>query len=234
MIFFKKTIIKSGILVDMCDCHSHILPNVDDGVRSVEEAIAILDSYQALGVRRVVFTPHIMEDYPQNTAQFLRLKFDEFKRLYTGEVELALGAEYMLDAKFEKHLNSGDLLTIVNNYLLIETSYVNSPINFIAQLKAIQSKGYFVVLAHPERYTYMKDDDYKQLKNIGILFQLNLLSIVGVYGKLVEQKAKILLHSGCYDLLGTDIHNLKFHLNIFHHHKLSRKDISVILRLKNI
>lgn len=233
MIFFKKKIIDSGILADMCDYHSHILPGIDDGVKSVEKAIAVLDSYQALGVKRVVFTPHIMEDYPQNCAQFLRSQFEEFKRLYVGKVELSLGAEYMLDASFEKHLNSGDLLPIVDNYLLVETSYINSPINFIAQLKAIQSKGYFVVLAHPERYRYMKKDDYKQLKNIGVLFQLNLLSMVGAYGKAAEQKAKALLHSGCYDLLGTDIHNLEFHLNVFHSRKLSKKDINGILRLKN-
>ena len=229
----KEIIIKSEILTDFTDYHSHILPNVDDGIKSVEKALAVLDSYQVLGVKRVVFTPHIMADYPQNSAQFLRSKFEEFKRLYTGEIELSLGAEYMLDAKFEKHLNSGDLLPIVDNYLLVETSYINSPINFMDQLRAIQSKGYFVVLAHPERYNYMQNDDYKQLKNIGVLFQLNLLSIVGVYGKGAEQRAKKLLHSGCYDFVGTDIHNLEFHLNVFHRRKLSKKDINGILHLKN-
>ena len=230
---YKKSIAQSEILDNFTDYHSHILPNVDDGVKSVEEALAVLDSYQKLGVKRVVFTPHIMEDYPQNSAQFLRSKFEEFKRLYTGEIELSLGAEYMLDTKFEKHLDSGDLLTIVDNYILVETSYMSPPINFIELLKTIQSEGYFVVLAHPERYRYMQNDDYKQLKNIGVLFQLNLLSIVGAYGKGAEQKAKRLLHSGCYDFVGTDIHNLEFQLNVFNRRKLSKKDINGILHLKN-
>ena len=228
----KKIIAKSEILNNFTDYHSHILPGVDDGVKSVEEALAVLDSYQKLGVKRVVFTPHIMDDFPKNTAQFLRSQFEEFQRLYTGDIEISLGAEYMLDTKFEKHLNSGDLLPIVDNYLLVETSYINSPINLMDQLGAIQSKGYFVVLAHPERYRYMKNDDYEQLKSIGVLFQLNLLSIVGAYGKGAEQKAKKLLHSGCYDFVGTDIHNLEFHLKVFNDRKLSKKDINAILHLK--
>ena len=228
----KIKITKSEILENFTDYHSHILPGIDDGVRTVQEAITILDSYQALGVKKIVFTPHIMEDYLDNNASFLRAKFDEFKQIYTGGIELSLGAEYMLDSEFEKHLNSNDLLQIMDNHILVETSYMNAPINFISQLKAIQSKGYFIVLAHPERYGYMQYDDYFELKNMGVLFQLNLLSMVGSYGKVAEQKAKKLLHLDCYNLIGTDIHCLEPHLGIFNKHKLSKKDIDKILLLK--
>lgn len=230
----QQSIIKSEILSNFTDYHSHILPNIDDGIKSIEKAISVLDSYQALGVKQVVFTPHIMEDYPLNNAVSIRSKFEEFKKSYHGKIKLSLGAEYMLDSQFEKHLKSSDLLPIIDNYLLIETSCTDSPIHFIERLNEIQTKGYFVVLAHPERYTYMQDDDYKHLKRIGILFQLNLLSMVGTYGKKAKQKAKMLLHSDCYSFIGTDIHNLEFHLNEFQNRKLRRKDIDHILCLKNI
>lgn len=98
MWFFKSSvpIADSGILHGMTDCHSHLLPGVDDGVKTEEETWRILDEMERQGVRKVWLTPHIMEDMPNETAA-LQQKFLRLKQKYQGKVELALAAEYMLD-----------------------------------------------------------------------------------------------------------------------------------------
>lgn len=209
------------------DHHSHILPGVDDGVQSVEEALKILHWYEELGVKRVTFTPHIMEDYPNN-AQSLRLVFAKFQEQYHGSIELNLAAEYMLDSKFNNHLDSDDLLIMGDNYLLVESSYVSAPIYFFETLSRIASKGYFVVLAHPERYLFLQDVDYERLKDMRILFQLNLMSIYGGYGESVMKRTKRLLDSGYYDIVGSDIHRLSFHQRILNSSKLSSRYSKII------
>jgi tyrosine-protein phosphatase YwqE len=73
------------------------------------------------------------------------------------------------------------------------------------------SNGYRPVLAHPERYAYMNDEDYKQLKDMGVLFQLNFVSLTGLYGSSVRKRAEHLLKVSCYDLMGSDIHSFVTH-----------------------
>ncbi len=206
----KYSLESSGIFRGFTDNHSHILPGVDDGIPDMEQALAVLAFYETLGVAKVVLTPHIMEECHLNGAVFLKERFREFTECYTGKIELSLGAEYMLDADFEKHLDSGNLLTVHGNNLLVETSCISKPVGFHDILEKIRSKGYFPLLAHPERYMYMAMDDYKYLKDTGVRFQLNLLSLAGSYGKNIREKSKKLLKAGYYDLAGTDIHNLRF------------------------
>lgn len=91
----------------------------------------------------------------------------------------------------------------------METSYFNPPMELNNILLRIKSKGYIPVLAHPERYVYMDKNDYRQLKEMNVMFQLNLPSIVGMYGLNVKKKAEDLLKSGLYDLTGNDTHHLK-------------------------
>ncbi len=102
IMFFKreKSLVDSGIFEGFTDYHSHILPGVDDGVESSREAVKILNWYESLGIKRVIFTPHILEDYTENDATYLRGVFEKFKAQYSGGVELALGAEYMIDSQF--------------------------------------------------------------------------------------------------------------------------------------
>lgn len=229
----KKTLAQTEILSGLFDIHTHILPGVDDGVGSIEEALDVLDAYQAMGVKKVIFTPHVMDDYPQNDTASLRARFDEFKRSYNGGVDISLGAEYMLDNRFEKLLESDDLLPVKDNYLLLESALASFPVNFMERLEAIQKKGYFVILAHPERYFYMRKEDYKQLKEAGVLFQMNLYSITGSYGEEAERKAEWLLNSGFYNFIGTDIHSFNSHKYHIAHAKLREKDAELLRRLKD-
>lgn len=205
----KQTLAESGVFQGMTDYHSHLLPGVDDGVQAPEESLEILWLYEELGVREVWFTPHIMEDIPNTTAG-LRTRFEQFQKRYTGNIHLHLAAEYMLDNLFKERLAHRDLLPLgaEGNHLLVETSYFNPPVDLYSMLEKIRTAGYYPVLAHPERYVYMGEADYRRLKELGIKFQLNLPSLVGGYGKHVTAKVCRLLSEGYLDVWGTDTHRL--------------------------
>lgn len=189
------------------DCHCHILPGVDDGVETMEEALAILALYEQTGIREVWLTPHIMEDVPNTTAA-LRQRFGDLSEAYKGPIALHLSAENMLDSVFAERLEHDDVLPWGprGDRLLVETSYVHAPVHFHDLLQRIMAKGFFPMLAHPERYVYMSPDDYRALKDRGVEFQLNIFSLFGFYGQLARKKAEHLLAAGYYDYAATDLH----------------------------
>ena len=209
MLFFsnKKKLIDTGILNGATDWHSHILPGVDDGIPTMDDALAVLARYEQLGIKEVWLTPHIMEDIPNTTSE-LRSRFAELTAAYSGTVKLNLAAENMIDNLFEERLESGDLLPIGQDgtHLLVETSYFQPPIDLYGTLKKIKEKGYTPILAHPERYGYMDDKDYNYLYALKIKLQLNIVSLAGGYGKAAQEKATMLLTNGMYTLFGSDLH----------------------------
>ena len=200
---------KSGLLDKKSDVHSHILYGVDDGVQQLEESLQILRELENLGIENLWCTPHIMEDIP-NQTNFLQERFLQLKQAYKGKIQLHLAAEYMIDNIFNERLSNKDLLPHgeLKNHLLVETSYFNPPLNLEETLQEIYSIGYYPLLAHPERYAYMEDNDYIRLKSNGIKFQLNLLSLKGMYGKTAQKKAEWLLSKNYYDQVGSDIHSI--------------------------
>lgn len=208
---FKKKIslADSGIFKGFTDWHSHILPGVDDGVRTMDETLEILALYEILGVKTVWLTPHVMEDVP-NTTEHLKERFAELQATYKGSVRLHLAAEYMLDNLFQERLDNADLLPLgeKGDRLLVETSCYNPPMNLCETLERIRSKGFHPVLAHPERYIYMSGGDYGKLKREGVRFQINLPSLAGFYGKEARRKAERLLAEDHAGLYGTDSHSL--------------------------
>jgi protein-tyrosine phosphatase len=211
----KQTLEESGFFRGFTDWHCHILPGVDDGVQSMEESLQILAEYERLGVKEVWLTPHIMEDIP-NTTEKLRGRFAELKAAYQGSVMINLASENMLDNLFEERLEKDDLLPIGKDgkHLLVETSYFNPPMGLSNILLRIKAKGYYPMLAHPERYLYMNENDYQRLSSMGIEFQLNLFSLFGLYGKEVQKRAKTLQKQGKYDYTGTDLHRMVTLLNV--------------------
>ena len=202
-----QTLLDSGFFKGFTDWHSHILPGVDDGVQTMDEALQILKRYEELGIKEVWLTPHIMEDIPNTTAH-LKERFNELQTAYQGHVTLHLASENMLDNLFEERLEKNDLLPIGEHkdHLLVETSYFNPPMGLYDILQHIQAKGYYPILAHPERYTYMGKEDYRKLKTMGIKFQLNIPSLAGIYGKEARKKSEWLTEQNMYDLHGTDLH----------------------------
>lgn len=189
----------------MTDSHSHILPGVDDGVQEMEHSLDILRTYESMGIGSVWFTPHIMEDVPNTTAD-LKERFERFKGEYDGPIELHLAAEYMMDYNFSRRLADRDLLEHGEGRVLVETSYLEPPMGLDNILFDIQAAGYTPILAHPERYLYMDMKKYPELKKLGILFQLNWGSLGGLYGHRVRERAAHLLKEGMYDMSGSDIH----------------------------
>lgn len=217
MWFFKKRVSlkDSGIFDGFTDWHSHILPGVDDGVQTMDESLEILHLYEELGVKTVWLTPHIMEDIP-NTTAYLRERFAELQAAYDGRIELHLAAENMLDNLFEERLENNDLLPLgkSGDSLLVETSYYNSPMGLNDILLRIKRKGFFPVLAHPERYNYMDQNKYRELIELGVKFQANIPSLVSAYGSVPYKKLEWLLQENLIDIWGTDTHHFNAFSNI--------------------
>lgn len=197
----------TDMFVGFTDWHSHILPGVDDGMRTMAESLDTLREFERRGIRRVWLTPHIMEDCP-NTTSRLRERFADLSEQYTGGIELRLASENMLDSLFEERLESNDFLPIGNegSHLLVETSYVNPPFGMEEMIEVAYSKGYTVILAHPERYRYMEEPDYIRWKERGLLFQCNFVSLTGGYGETARKKMEWLLKNNMVNLIGSDLH----------------------------
>lgn len=116
----KTKLADIGFFRDFVDSHSHILPGVDDGIRTIEESLAVLAYFDSLGVKKVRLTPHVMNgvEHWEDVLQ----AFDTLRKRYTGETVLELGAEYMLDSGFRERLGKG-LQPLCGDCVLVETSY---------------------------------------------------------------------------------------------------------------
>ncbi len=234
MFFLKnKKLIDKGFFRGFTDVHSHILPCVDDGSKSLEESLEILDRYEHMGIERVIFTPHIMEEYPNNSSQSLRATFEQFKTSYNGNVKLSLAAEYMLDAKFNQHLASGDMLTLWDNNLLVECSYISPPVGLWDMIYNMSASGYQAVLAHPERYKFLDDEDFRILSSMGVKYQVNLLSLTGYYGGMAKDKAQKIIDNGECFAIGTDIHKISTIAKWIEPMRLPKKSINTLLDIKS-
>lgn len=204
----KKSIIDCGILEGCADNHSHILYGVDDGVKTEEDSIKILRFLEEAGVYAVWLTPHIMEDVP-NTTEGLKARFADFCMEYDGPIKLHLAAEYMMDALYLDRLHKKDLLLHGGDRVLIETSTTTPPVDLWNIVEETKNCGYTPLLAHPERYGYLTPKDYDRLHDMGVLFQLNISSLAGVYGDVAQQRAKSLLAKEYYCMWGSDCHRYR-------------------------
>lgn len=204
----RSNLHESGLLQGFTDNHSHLLYGVDDGVRTKEEALAILTFMENEGVKTVWCTPHVMEDVPNRTED-LRAKFEQLKSEWDGSIELKLASENMLDNLFKERLEKKDFLFHGDGKLLVETSTWAPPIDLWDMIDSIIVAGYKPIIAHPERYRYMEMSDYKRLVDMGAELQLNLPSIVGVYGEDVLRKAEAILENGWYSIAGSDCHRFR-------------------------
>ena len=215
----------SGLLEGFRECHCHLLPGVDDGVKELHETLKILELWQSLGVKEVWLTPHIMEDIPNKTKE-LKEKCEEVKTVAPKGMDLHLSAENMMDNLFLQRLEQQELLPIGQDrrHLLVETSYYNPPMDMHRFIERIKESGYIPVLAHPERYQYMDMNHYKMWKEKGVLLQLNVPSLVGAYGPEVQYKAEKLLDKGMYDYCGTDTHSMRF-VEYFLNGKISKNTV---------
>jgi tyrosine-protein phosphatase YwqE len=196
--------------------HSHLIFGVDDGCETIEQSLEILEGFAKLGMRKVITTPHIMSDYYKNSKENLFPIRDEIRsRLKEKNIALEFdcAAEYLIDDGFEKKIEKGDLLTFGPNgkHILVELPFMDEPRNLTSALFELQIAGYTPVLAHPERYLYYNADRnrFHDLKDQGILLQMNMLSCLGYYSKPVQEAATYLVNNKLVDLVGSDTHNIK-------------------------
>ncbi|MBS1659731.1 MAG: hypothetical protein JST68_01635 [Bacteroidetes bacterium] len=202
-----------------CDMHSHLIPGIDDGSKDMETSISLIRGLMDLGYKKIITTPHVNADIYPNTPEIIRGGLNavrqELERLRL-DVEIHAAAEYLMDDRFYENLTSGQpLLTLKDNMILVELSFVVPNLNLKELIFEMQVKGYQPVLAHPERYLYFGANKtwYDELRAAGCLFQLNLLSLRGHYGPDSHQLANWLIKKKYVDLLGTDMHHLK-HLEL--------------------
>ncbi|MGK7391858.1 MAG: tyrosine-protein phosphatase [Candidatus Cyclobacteriaceae bacterium M2_1C_046] len=201
------------------DIHSHLLPGIDDGVKDINEALEVIKKLVDFGYKKLITTPHINNEFFPNTPEIITEKYNEVKnaiREAAIDVEFEAAAEYFLDETLMEKIEKDEpLLTFGNNHLLFECSFLNEPLYLKEFLFNAQSKGYKLVLAHPERYAFVQNnpDILDDLKNRSVLLQVNMMSLTGHYNKQAKKIADRLIKKGHVDLIGSDCHN-PLHVNI--------------------
>ncbi|MCU0356509.1 MAG: capsular biosynthesis protein [Cyclobacteriaceae bacterium] len=221
----KKTPIDTGtpVLIDM---HSHLLPGLDDGVQSFEDAAAIIRIFQELGYTKLITTPHVMSDIYRNNTKGILERLHELK-LFLKEQQIDMtveaAAEYYLDEQLIRLLEKDEqLLTFGDRYLLFETNFLTEPYQLKEFIFLLGVKGYRPVFAHPERYLYLQRDLTKaeDLIHRDVLFQLNASSFTGYYSKAAQVTAQQLVSKGWVHFIGSDCHAIN-HLDLL---KQARKN----------
>ncbi len=218
-LFKKKPFLQDLIPDGHTDIHSHLLPGIDDGAAVLDDTVTLISGLKKIGMTQLITTPHVMKNVWENTKTGIEEKLSETNALLKQQnidVPMRAAAEYLLDGNFAELFKSEPLLTLKDNHVLVEMSYINPPIQLYELLFELQIAGYVPVLAHPERYAFYHGNlsEFKKLKNAGCLLQLNLLSTVGYYGLGTYKTADRLLRHGMIDFVGSDVHHEK-HLNSF-------------------
>lgn len=229
MIFFnkKKTRLRELIPSNFVDIHSHLIPGIDDGAKTIDDSIKLIVALEKIGFKKFITTPHIIENLWNNTPEiiFSGEKIVQAKLIENSiPVSIKASAEYMMDSYFSDLIATKNIIPLKDFYVLVEMSYLNPPLQLFDIIFDIQNAGYKPVLAHPERYIFYHNNlaIYSKLKNSGCLFQLNLLSITGYYGEGVTKIAQKLLSLGLIDFVGSDVHHLN-HVQSFEN-KIILKD----------
>ena len=201
------------------DIHSHILPGIDDGASTISHTTKLLEGLNKIGFSKCIATPHTLPEIWENTSNGIKETFQATKEQLQEPHQTMLqhaASEYMINEAFLERLQTEPLLTIKDNIVLIEMSYMNPPLALKEIIFEIQLKGYQPLLAHPERYLFYHQNTkmYRTLKELDVKFQLNLLSSVGYYGSSVATAADFLLKENYIDFVGTDVHHMK-HIGAF-------------------
>ena len=228
-LFKSKPELKDLIPDQHIDIHSHLLPGIDDGAKTFEDTLVLIKALQGFGFSQFITTPHIIEHIWDNThEQIVSNKEKTVLALEKNDITVPFkaAAEYLMDDHFVHLFESGKLLTLKDNYVLVEMSYINAPIQLYTILFELQVAGYIPVLAHPERYLFYHNSfsEYTKLKKAGCLFQLNLLSIVGYYGAGITKIAEQILRKGMYTYVGSDVHHIN-HIAAFNQ-RVQIKDLT--------
>lgn len=217
------------------DLHSHLIPGIDDGSKSMDESIAMLRKFSELGYQKVVTTPHVMSDFYKNTPEIILGGLEKVRAAIKEEgipIEIEAAAEYYLDHHLEELIAKKELLTFGDNHVLFELSFVDEPPRIKDVIFGLVTEGYKPILAHVERYPFFINewDRIEDFKNRGCLLQLNINSLSGQYGPQVKKMAETIIDKDMIDVIGSDCHHLG-HLQMMdslrtnaHVHKIVMKE----------
>ena len=194
------------------DIHSHLIHGVDDGSKDIETSIQLIKKMKSWGVERIITTPHRTDETFENSVEIIEPKYLEIvKRLKDESIDIDFNYsfEYRMDEGFLKLRYKHLLKPLKDKYLLVENSFIQPLWNLDDLIFDLKLKGFFPILAHPERYNYYHSNKqiYKHLKSLEVLFQVNVLSLSGCYGKEVQDVSIWLLKNNMVDYLSTDLHH---------------------------
>lgn len=195
------------------DMHCHLVPKVDDGSKCIEESVECMKALASVGYKKIILTPHFQTPRFENDEDDIVRRFEEMKRQAADmgvEIDICgIGGEYRIDSGFAKRLENPRFLQIGGKYVLVEFSLHQQMMGCDEMIFDMQMKGYEVILAHPERYPYLNvgGSRMEQLKNQGVFFQVNVLSLGGFYGEEAKRRAFEMVEGGLVEFLGTDTHN---------------------------
>ena len=197
----------------MMDMHCHILYGIDDGCKTIKESIETIKKMKSIGFDTIVLTPHYIEDSSfkaDNSLKLERLEILKEELLKNSiEINLFLGNEIFINENIDELIINKEIRSINNSrYILVELPFNNKILNLDDYIYELRLKGYKVIIAHPERYTYLQND-YKLVKKLydsGVLFQINYGSIIGQYGIGALKLVKKLLKDDMVNFISTDIH----------------------------
>ncbi len=197
------------------DMHSHLIPGIDDGADSLETSVHLIKGMIELGYKKLITTPHIQGEFYQNTPGIILSGLERLKRELKKQnivIEVEAAAEYLIDERFNEKIKKKELLTFGKNHVLVEMSYFNEYPHWKDDFFELQLSGYKIILAHPERYSYFFRNwsKYEELKDRGVLFQININSLTGYYSAEVKKIAEKLIENNMVELAGSDMHNMNY------------------------
>ncbi len=219
-IFKKKEALNFQDIPLNVDFHSHLLPGLDDGAKDLDESIKLIKTLnEEYGFEKFLTTPHVMTGVYQNNPETINNALDRVKkglRDHDIHVKIEASAEYYIDEYLENKIQSDEILPFAGKYVLVETSFMDEPLNLYDIFFKLKLKGYKPVFAHPERYMYLANDfeKFRDLVDREVLIQINLGSLAGFYSPGAKKIAEDLIDQGLVHLVGSDIHSMN-QINLF-------------------
>lgn len=205
----------------MIDTHIHILPGIDDGSKNIQMSINMAKRAKSLGFDKIIATPHYMDEYSNPSYEEIEESIDILNKTLKAEgidVKIFSGSEiYFIDDLLSMLENKTVRTYSMSKYFLVELPIIGRPIGYIDVMQEVIEAGYIPVVAHPERYEWIERNykDVSVLREMGVKFQINFGSIVGVYGNGPKKNVKRLIRDNVVDLIGTDSHNEDKVYNVF-------------------
>jgi len=199
------------------DIHSHFIPGIDDGSSNMQTTVELISKMKELGYTKVITTPHVMSDMYKNSSEEILAGLSDVRaalREQNINIKVDASAEYYIDFEFQEKIEKTKFLTFGDSYILIELPFSQAPNLLSETIFRLQLEGYQVVLAHPERYGYYTKQNYNELTDRGVLFQINLLSLIGYYSNSIKKRAEHLISNKQVSFVGTDCHNMT-HANLY-------------------